>query len=201
MHAFIHPLLILFARFPKIGGLVGSIVAMVFGYGAYISWSSLQKMTDHPISVSIEEAANLISTRGSFWATIQQVDWDCTNIIYKNSNDFTQTEALFVDRSATIIGIALFSEPKALACDELPRSNLTGILSAVNPARYEHLSESGFNLLNYQNSTTRLFICTYCGRNNSTLGVIICTIFSLIGLSMYPASLRLRANDMKKGTL
>ena len=57
----------------------------------------------------------------------------------------------------------------------------------------------GFDLTGYDDAVTRLFLCTYCGRNNSTLAVICGGVMVPLGLGMYPLCLGLKRHYEKKG--
>src|SRR5215217_493764 len=202
MHAVIHFVLILLARFPKIGGFLGLIFAVVFSYAGFRSWLSLQKIPQEPLYVSLEEAAVMASAGGDFWVTIKEVSWDCANFIHIDVDNFVQTEAIFTDKTGAIVGVALFgAEPKGLSCKDLGESNITGMLSKMSTESYERLPEKRFDVTNYQNPASRLFLCTFCGRGNSTLGIIVCTLLTLIGLAIYPLSLSLRRQYEKERSL
>ena len=66
---------------------------------------------------------------------------------------------------------------------------------------YERLPERGFDLADYADADIRLSFCTYCGRGNSMLGVILGVVFVPLGLSLYPLCLYLRRDFRKKGLL
>jgi hypothetical protein len=188
----IQGLIILFARHPKLGGLFGLITAIVFGILGLSAWSDARKMPDLPIHTTINQIATTIKTNSEVWVEIERVKWDCTNIVYTDAGTSMKTEVIFTDDSTSILGVALFSGDKQLSCGELNDRNVKGTVSIMMDGFYNRMAGRGFQLANYENSTIRLNLCTFCSRSNSLLLMIISFFMVLLGITVYPLSKYLR---------
>lgn len=195
-------LLQLFAQYPKLGGLFGLVAAVAFAYLGFVNWNEVQKMPEAPINVSVTQAAALVNSGESAWVILQHIQWDCENIVHSYvSRRSYRTEILFTDETNSVLGVALFSRSKRLSCAELTDTELTGVLSRIEDRFYERMPARGFNLTRYNGTTMRVHLCTFCGRDNSTLGVICGLVMAPLGLSMYPLCLSLRKHYLAKGIL
>ena len=62
MYHSIPELIRLLARFPKLGGLLGLLIAGGFGVLGVASWQQLRAMPDQPAQLSLSEAAEQLHT-------------------------------------------------------------------------------------------------------------------------------------------
>jgi hypothetical protein len=193
----------LLARFPKLGGLFGLLFALAFGYTGFASWEMMQRMPRTPERLSLSEAASRASSGEDLWVEIASVKWDCRNVVYTRLLDqrTTDTEVIFTDERAAVLGVALFRESRRLSCEDLPDTNVTGVLSRMGDTFYERMPKRGFDIAEYENAATRVRLCTFCGRPNSVGLVILAVIFVPLGLSMYPICLAMRKQYRDKGLL
>lgn len=188
----------LFARFPKLGGVLGLLVAGAFGFLGIVNWNELQTMPERPESLSLSDAIHRVNAEEDIWVEIEWVEWDCSNIVYSGTGSDAETEVIFTNESHSILGVAEFS--RRLTCEDIVGSKAVGVLRPMTEGFYERLPKRGFDLADYgKNVDTRLFLCTYCGRGNSLLGVICATVFVPLGLLMYPLCLISRKDLEKKG--
>ena len=192
------PLLELLARFPRLAGLFGLVVAIAFGYLGIASWTALQEMPDAPPKVSLAQAVSLVSSGAEAWVDLDRVTWGCENIVH---GDADRTEVIFTDEVGSILGVALFSGSDHLCCAELADTHLTGILTQMGDGFLQRMPARGFDLARYDGVVARLHLCSFCGRGNSTGLVIISAVMVLVGLSLYPLCLFLRKRYMEKGSM
>ncbi|HLY29141.1 MAG TPA: hypothetical protein VKQ72_22540 [Aggregatilineales bacterium] len=175
----------LFARFPKLGGLIGLLIAGAFGVLGVGSWQQLREMPDQPALLTLSDAAEQLHTHEQVWVQLSGVEWDCGNLVDETLLDGShRTEVIFWDQASAVWGVALFSGQ--VRCRDLNSSKASGILTQMEAGFFDRLSQRGFDLTRYQGEKVRLNLCTFCGPANSTLGVVIGIIFVPIGLAMYP---------------
>jgi len=191
-HHLNHAALLLFARFPKVGGVFGLLAAAAFGFLGFSSWQDLQTMPEYPETLTLSEAILRLDEAEDIWVELERVEWDCDNIVGGD-------DVVFTDASRSVLGVAKYSDP--VSCSNLADGAVVGVLRPMFDGVYERLPDRGFDLTDYADADTRLSLCTYCGRGNSKLGVIIGAIFVPLGLSLYPLCLYLRKDFVKKGLL
>ncbi|MEZ4768313.1 MAG: hypothetical protein R2844_07795, partial [Caldilineales bacterium] len=150
------------------------------------SWQAMQHMPQQPRSLSLAAAAEAIQTEGEdLWVAISPVVWDCSNIVQEGD----RTSAVFSDASRSAFGVAVFSEARDLSCGDLDPVAATGVLRLMGEGEVARLDERGFDLARYSPAATPVALCTFCGRGNSRLGVILGAVMVVIGLSLYPLCL------------
>ena len=198
-HHLVHGALLLFARFPKVGGVFGLLVAAAFGFLGFSSWQDLQTMPEVPETLTLSEVILKLEEAEDVWVELEWVEWDCDNIVSSGGGSDDRTDVIFTDESHQILGRAIFSSQ--VTCADLPDGAVEGVLRRMSEGVYERLPERGFDLADYADAETRLSLCTYCGRDNSMLAVILGAIFVPLGLSLYPLCLYLRKDFRKKGLL
>jgi len=198
-HHLVHGALLLFARFPKVGGVFGLLVAAAFGFLGFSSWQDLQTMPEVPETLTLSEAVLKLEETEDIWVELESVEWDCGNIISSGGGSDDRTDVIFTDESHQVLGRASFSS--RVTCAELADGTVEGVLRRMSGGVYERLPERGFDLTRYIDADVRLSLCTYCGRGNSMLGMILGVIFVPLGLSLYPLCLYLRKDFRKKGLL
>ncbi|MGD9406109.1 MAG: hypothetical protein PVH95_13265 [Anaerolineae bacterium] len=198
-HHLVHGALLLFARFPKVGGVFGLLVAAAFGFLGFSNWQDLQTMPEVPETLTLSEAVLRLEEAEDIWVELESVEWDCDNIVSSGGGSDARTNAIFTDEPHSVLGLATFSS--RVSCAELPDGAVEGVLRRMSEGVYERLPGRGFDLAEYADANTRLSLCTFCGRGNSMLGVILGAIFVPPGLSLYPLCLYLREDFRKKGLL
>jgi hypothetical protein len=187
------------ARFPKLGGAFGLLAAVAFGFLGITSWHELQEMPETPEQLTLSAAIARVTSGEEIWVEVEQVEWDCQNIVYSGSGSDTDTEIVFTDEPRSVLGVAQFE--RRLTYEEIAENPTVGVLRSMSDGFYERLPNRGFDLTEYENVDARLYLCTYCGRGNSTLGVICGVVLVPLGLLMYPLCLIMRKQYEKKGML
>ena len=158
-------------------------VARVFGFsvaviGAFIFitfYSELQEIPVTPEQLSIEEIPLEISKRDYLWVSIRDGKWDCNNIAQTETDTF----AVLLNKDETLVIVANFD--KKVTCEELTGFHPTGRLDKFVDREFVYTSNY-INFSNYEQMTSFLSLCAYCGRDNSQLGVLMGIFFALLGL-------------------
>lgn len=193
MVALTQPLVNLFARHPRLGGLFGLVMAFFFGFLGVSSWQEMQTMPQEPQQLALAEAvATVQSTRENLWVSIDDGLWDCANMVREGD----RTSVIFTDQARSVLGLAVFSGSRDLTCDDLSGVAATGVLRILGDGEYQRLAVRGFSLSDYRGASARVGLCTFCGRGNSQGLLIISAIMAVLGLAMYPISLRLHRQQI-----
>ncbi len=190
----VHPLIELFAAFPRLAGLFGLGIAILFGIGGVATWIELQQMPEQPVQMSLADVPAALVSQNKVWTELSEITWDCSNSVYDKSVD--RTQVVFTDQGRSIFGVATFSDK--LTCSDVQGKPAKGIVSRMDDSFYTRLPGRGFDLSAYAGATTKLELCDFCGRGNSILGIVLCAIFVPLGLCMYPLALKLRADRDKR---
>jgi hypothetical protein len=198
-HHLVHGALLFFARFPKAGGVFGLLAAAAFGFLGVSSWLDLQEMPETPEALTLPEAILRLDEADDIWVELEGVEWDCGNTVPSQVTGDDRAEVVFTNESRTVLGVAIFSAP--VTCVDLDGRTAEGVLSRMGDGFYERLSERGFDLTDYAVADARVHLCTYCGRGNSMLAIILAAIFVPIGLLMYPLCRYLQKESQKKGLI
>jgi len=198
-HHLTHGVMLFFARYPIAGGVFGLLAAAAFGFLGVSSWLDLQEMPETPEALTLPEAILRLDEADDIWVALEGAVWDCGNIVHTQVGSGDRTYAVFTDESRSVLGLATFSD--RLTCAELGDSAAVGMLGPMSDGVYQRLPERGFDLSDYAEADTRLSLFTFCGRGNSTLGVILGAIFVPMGLLMYPLCLYLKRDFEKKGLI
>lgn len=69
-----------------------------------------------------------------------------------------------------------------ITCDEIMRKDGLGVLDIAIDKKRNQLTTEGFDVSKHEVNGKLLSLCTYCGKDNSKLGVILSTIMVIIGL-------------------
>ncbi len=172
---------------PRLAGAFGLMTALCFGYLGIASWQDMQSMPMQPRSLALSAAAAAVQADGeSQWVALEQVSWDCDNILREGD----RTSVIFSDPAQSVLGLATFSGPQDLACEDLDPGAAVGVLRLMGEGEYERLDDRGFDLTRHSSAKTRVALCTFCGPRNSQIGVALGIILVVAGLSLYPLSLR-----------
>jgi len=188
----IQGLFLLFAKHPKLAGLFGLIVAIVFGILGLSAWNGAQKMPSTPTHITLNQIAATIKPNEEVWVEIDKVKWDCTNIVYTYSGIDLKTEAVFTDDTNSILGVAHFSLDQKPSCGDLNEINVKGTLLPMTDIFYSQMAGRGFQLAKYKNSAIRINLSTFGGPGNSQLLIFISLVMVLLGLALYPLCLYLK---------
>ena len=124
MHALTIALTDFFARYPRVGGIFGLVIALAFGYLGFTTWQELQTMPQEPLALSLADATAAVRSSGQDqWVALDAVVWDCINIVQEGD----RTSAIFTDQGRSVLGLATFSGSGELTCDDLSSASASEI--------------------------------------------------------------------------
>lgn len=189
----------IFAQCPICALIFGLPLAILFTCLAIFSWSNVQTLPERSETVPLSQIASKLESESRIWVVIPSVEWDCDNVIHDYVARSYNTEAIFTNPEHTIMGVATFSGRKT--CEEIVQTELSGEVYFMNSAFLAKLPERGFDLAQHKGANTFVNVCTYCGRYNSLLGIWVCGILALTGLSLYPLSLSMNRRYRLTGRL
>jgi hypothetical protein len=171
---------------------LGIFAILLFSFLGFISWRELQNLPETPQHTTLAEASSLV-TRQKAWVIIDDIQWDCNHIYYKEVDRNTHTDIVFTNESRNVWGFAYFSSETT--CDEAMKEEAVGILDFANDKKRADLTNNGFDVSQYEKNSKFLSLCTYCGRSNSRTGVILSSIMVILGASLIVASIRIEKKN------
>jgi hypothetical protein len=180
----------LFVRYPKVAGIFGFVLALLFTIPAVLSFQITQRLPNVPERVSISDVAALCPSpnQPQIWVEILDGISDCKSIRYKTVGSDERTQFLVADQNKTTVVVVEYSEH--LTCDQILLKNPTGFLSRMDGGRYnQYIKTNEFDLRSYKDTSVFMEMCGFCSLKNSHEGVILGMVFVLIGLSFYPVFL------------
>jgi hypothetical protein len=185
-------LLLLFMRFPLLGGLFGLVFSAAFSITGIMSWYDLQSLPPAPLPMTLQQATATLQHRDFVWVDLTDVQWDCANIVSRQVGNSVRTEIFFTNTPQTILGVAEFSATSAYTCTQIQGKQAVGFLQVATPTFLQRLPSRGFNLSPYTHIVKHVTLCTFCSRTNSLMLVVLSIVFVPLGLSMYPLCRRLQ---------
>jgi hypothetical protein len=183
-------LLDLFVHYPKVAGIFGLVLALLFTPMTVLSFQITQRMPNVPERVSISDVAALCPTpnQPQIWVEILDGISDCKSIRYKTVSSDERTQFLVADQNKTTVVVVEYA--KHLTCEQISHDNPTGFLSRMDDGRYKQFVKTdGFDLRSYKDTSVFMDMCGFCSLKNSQGEVILGMVFVMIGLSFYPVFL------------
>lgn len=135
------------------------------------------------------ERAGEIANDESAYVTITDARWDCDTIAYVRGRSSTNslktitrfTEIFATDDSDEIIMLAQMSGE--MTCGDFDGLVPTGYLTRMTSGRQQELTNDA-RLARFISAETYLDLCGYCGQENSMIGVIMGSLFALLGIGI-----------------
>jgi hypothetical protein len=157
---------------------LGLVSMLFFTYFGFISWREYSRFPAEPVHITLIEESS-VAAKNKAWVIIDDIQWDCDHIFYKDVDANTHTDVVFSDKSNSIWGYAFFSSK--MTCDELVQEEAVGVLDFANDKKRADLIENGFDVSKHEANGRFLSLCTHCGKGNSLLGIILSGIMIIIG--------------------
>jgi hypothetical protein len=175
---------------------VGKILAFVIGVGlvAGFGWLGLDSLSDYRAFGDAATRTGLVgaveaSNVGRQWVTIEGAPWRCDQALRNVDGG-----AVFLPATAEDGSLVVARFDREIACPSVAARALTGVIEPMAPDRANNLRAAGLRVP--EGARLRTFdVCSFCGKSNARLGVILCSCFVALGLALYPlrvAFLRLR---------
>jgi hypothetical protein len=197
MYALVHVLTMIFVERPRLAGAIGLVFAVLCAALGVDSWMKMQALPIQPEQLPLEAVAGKLSDQDRVWATIAgTVDWDCATLRYEVVGQDTHTELAFTAGEGTVMVWATFN--RQLACPEIEAGQATGVFYKMSERYLDTLTEKGFDFGRYARATVFLELCTVCSRGNDGGLVILCAVFALVGLAIYPLSLWANRHERRR---
>jgi hypothetical protein len=162
--------------------IAGGAIVVVFGYFGIEAWRDYRSFEDAPRHLTMHAAVDASSNTRQ-WVSLRSGTWRCDALMTNVPGGVAFVPATVDDGS---IVVARFDH--SIDCASVTAAPMTGVLETMDADRARDLRSAGLDLPT--GARLRTFdVCAFCGRSNSRLGVIMCALFMLVGLSMYPLML------------
>jgi hypothetical protein len=162
--------------------VVGAGIVVVFGYFGIDAWRDYRSFEDAPRQLTMHAAVDA-SESSRQWVSLAGGAWRCDALMTNVPGGVAFIPATVDDGS---IVVARFDH--SIDCNSVTAAPMTGVLETMDADRARDLRSAGLDLP--IGARLRTFdVCAFCGRSNSRLGVIMCTLFVLLGLMIYPLRL------------
>ena len=162
--------------------IVGGALVVVFGYFGVDAWRDYRSFEDAPRHVTMHAAVDA-SESSRQWVSLAGGAWRCDELMTNVPGGVAFVPAIVDDGS---IVVARFDH--SIDCKSVTAAPMIGVLETMDVGRARDLRSAGLDLPT--GARLRTFdACDFCGRSNSRLGVIMCTLFVFLGLLLYPLRL------------
>lgn len=160
--------------------LTFAVGALIIGGALFLGAGAARdalRFPEEPIQMTVTQAA-LTATAGRQWVSILPGAWRCADEVRLGILRLvpaTTTEGALV--------VARFEGP--VSCQSATARPVTGVIEEIDGPVAERLVSAGV-LTHREPTVHQLNVCTHCGRDNARLGVLICSLFVLLGVSLGP---------------
>jgi hypothetical protein len=169
---------------PRLAGLFGFVIALAFGALGVSSLIESRQLPDAPTVVTMAQFADALKTQDPYWAIIPNPQWDCSTLVHTKVGEDTHTEVFVRDPKNSVALLVTYIEP--MECADLNQSQAVGVVRLMSEKYVQHLEQEG-RLAPFRDYRTLAYLCTTCGKQNSTWLLVISAIFVVIGLGItYP---------------
>lgn len=181
--------------------LIGGIVLLLLGvYVLAFLLPDYLAVAGGPQELTLSEAASVASDERTY-ATLIDGNWDCPTLRevrgvsgsalrYNRLRETTRsTEIFYTNSSRDAVAFVVLSG--AVTCNDLVSQQPTGYLYSMDPAMQQSLTNDA-RLARYPGSGAFLEMCGYCGAENSLIGIVFGTVFTVLGVVLLIWYRRLR---------
>lgn len=151
----------------------------VFGTFGLQAWNEYRAFDESPRQVDLLGAVHA-ADNGKQWVSVSNAPWQCNGELTRVPGGFAFLPAIASDGSVVV---ARFDH--AIDCKALLGAPFVGVIEPMDFQRISDLRAAGLALPEDVALRT-LDVCSFCGRPNSRLGVIVCAVFVLLGMFIYP---------------
>ena len=173
---------------PEGWAIWGVLAVLLSGFIGFISAKELLVLPSEPQHMQLSEALSKVSEK-RLWVILDDIQWHCDHVYFFERNKRgDNTYILFTDKNNSVLGFALFNGKKD--CKAVAQSEIAGVLDVGvkgtdGTTLLKSLSESGIDVAFHEKNGSLLLLCTYCGRENSMLGVALSLLFLIIGILLF----------------
>jgi hypothetical protein len=162
--------------------LIGTLLSVMFLSVAYTSWKELRSIPDRPEEISITDAAQRLSRESHLWVSLTGGEWDCPSLTKAG-----ETDTVVVYRGKEQNEIVVVTYDRRITCKQIADLQPVGRLDKIEKGRRAFLSNF-LDFSKYGSPSVIFEICTYCGKFNSQLGVVLGTIMGLLTVLFFEKS-------------
>jgi hypothetical protein len=154
---------------------IGATLALLGIFFLLTAYENLQEIPKILPAYTMEQVAQEMRDSDHMWAAITDGEWDCKQLAYTGQDSFVVRS----NAAASVILVATFDDK--ISCDEIQKELPAGRISHFMERQYIYVSNH-IDLASYAADTTILHICSYCGRSNSQIGIVVGFLFLVVGL-------------------
>jgi hypothetical protein len=172
---------------PEFWAIWGVVAILLSGFIGFISAKELLALPSEPQHMLISEALSKVSEK-RLWVVLDDIQWDCSHVYHLERSKSDDTYIAFTDKDKMVLGLALFGGEKD--CKSVTQNKVAGVLDVGvkgtdGATLYKALTEDGVDVALYENNGRLLSFCTFCGRQNSLIGVVLSIIFLASGIFLF----------------
>ena len=175
LHVALHALVDQSMHSKPVARVIGLVIASFGAFLALTMYEQLREIPKQPQAISIDQIVDEMSYRDHLWVSIVDGKWDCQNMAYTGKDTF----AVLSNQTETLVIVASFDEK--ITCEDLIEKRPTGRLSKFVQRQFIYISNF-IDFSRYESNTIFLSLCTYCGRSNSQIGLVVGIVFLVLGL-------------------
>jgi hypothetical protein len=159
--------------------VLSAAIVGTFGWLGLEAFRDYRTFGDEPLRTSVAGAVEASAT-GRQWVSVVGAPWRCAELLrgVPGGAAFLPASA---PEGATIV--ARFDQP--IRCEAVVSRPLIGIVEPMAPQRARDLGAAGLRLPADAPLRT-LEVCSSCGKDNARMGILVCAVFVLVGLALYP---------------
>ena len=182
----IHALTDLAVRFPKIAGLIGLVISIVFGALGVSSYMEMQKIADKPQEATLSSIVTYLNSNDRYWVNVKDGSFDCKSVQYEQVGSGTNTEVFLENHDKSIVMLVTYVQE--LPCEDIKNNVVSGVAYLMSE-KHRSLLTADHWLDNYSTQTVFVELCTTCSQGSSMGLIILSMIFVPLGLSFYPLAI------------
>ncbi len=173
---------------PETWAVFGIFSILLSCFIGFLSVKELAGLPSEPQHMLISEALSKVSEK-RLWVILDDIQWHCDHVyFFERNKSGDDTYILFTDKNNTVLGLGLFNGKKE--CEAVVKSEVSGVLDVGvkgtdGATLSRSLTESGVDVSFHEKNGTFLFLCTYCGRENSSLGLVLSLFFLISGIMLF----------------
>lgn len=182
----IHALTDLAVRFPKIAGLIGLVISIVFGALGVSSYMEMQKIADKAQEATLSSIVTYLNSNDRYWVNVKDGSFDCKSVHYEQVGSGTNTEVFLENHDKSIVMLVTYVQE--LPCEDIKNNVVSGVAYLMSE-KHRSLLTADHWVDNYSTQTVFVELCTTCSQGSSMGLIILSMIFVPLGLSFYPLAI------------
>ncbi len=166
----------------------GVLAVLLSGLIGFTFVKELLVLPSEPQHMQISEALPKVSEK-RLWVILDDIQWNCDYVyFFERNKSGDDTYILFTDKNNIVLGLAMFNgkkDCKAVAQREIAGVLDVGVKGTDGATLSKSLTDSGIDVAFHEKNGTLLLLCTYCGRENSSLGIVLSLFLLVSGIILF----------------